>query len=197
VAKKNNNLIPIFLLGLVCFLLQSPFFSSPAYSTEAVDPPPQKSLDYTEDPSVQERKQAVQEALQGVESLTWVMIKMLFILLMVCLFAFFLLRWLLPRLGSPLLGKGSMIQVIHRYTLEPKKSLYIIRVDESFHLIGASDQSINYLTALPEESMEKMLKEIESNSLARNRNKSFLDFLNLHHKKPLKKSFSQKTGEGE
>lgn len=100
-----------------------------------------------------------EESAPGMTDYSWVLIKMLFVLGFVCALAFLLLRFLLPRYGQ--FGKGSslLVSVIGRYPLEPRKTLYVIRVSGNYHLIGASEQGISYLVPVPKEEVTAWMEE--------------------------------------
>ena len=94
---------------------------------------------------------------KDIES-TFFYLKLIFVLFLVCLTAFFLLPKILPRLAGfvPVIGKG--IQILGRYPLEQRKSLYVIQVGSEYHLLGVSEQNVNHLLKIPEDSVKSLLE---------------------------------------
>jgi flagellar biosynthetic protein FliO len=97
---------------------------------------------------------AGQGAGQGyVEIIWWDYAKILLALGVMVAAAWAFLRYVAPRIPS--LGVGGAagpIRVLARYPLEPRKTLYVVRVGEETLLIGAADNSIAMLKALPPET---------------------------------------------
>ena len=79
---------------------------------------------------------------------TWLLVKMLASLVVVCALAFFLLKKLLPRISGTRRGADALVHILERYPLEPRKSLYVIQIGDDYHLIGASEQNVSYLCPL-------------------------------------------------
>lgn len=68
--------------------------------------------------------------------------------------AYVTLRFWLPRLaGVPRPGAGP-IQVVARYAIEPRKSLYIVKTAGEYLLIGVTEQGINLLKSLDAAAVE-------------------------------------------
>jgi flagellar biosynthetic protein FliO len=86
-----------------------------------------------------------------VEIIWWDYLKILLALGVLVAGAWAFLRYVAPRL--PALGGGStdVIRVLARYPLEPRKTLYIVRVGEEILLLGSSENSVTMLRALPPE----------------------------------------------
>jgi flagellar protein FliO/FliZ len=66
----------------------------------------------------------------------------------VLLLAYVLLRIGLPRLFGMRTSSGGPIQVVARYPLEPKKTLYLLRIGTQVFLIGTSESQVQFLTSL-------------------------------------------------
>jgi flagellar biosynthetic protein FliO len=98
--------------------------------------------------SPEEIKRSHEESEAEVKSLTQIFIRMLLALLFVVLIAFFVLRALLPKWSGFQPRGNPYIKIVSRFPLEPRKSLFILEIKDTFHLIGVSDHNINYLTAL-------------------------------------------------
>jgi flagellar biosynthetic protein FliO len=86
-----------------------------------------------------------------VEIIWWDYLKILLALGVLVAGAWAFLRYVAPRL--PTLGGGStdVIRVLARYPLEPRKTLYIVRVGEEILLLGSSENSVTMLRTLPPE----------------------------------------------
>jgi len=97
----------------------------------------------------------------GTISLIWSTIKMLIVLGLVCLVAILSLRFFLPKLGGFRTQEGDFIQILKRIPFEPRKSLYLVRVGEKYHLLGVSDQNINYLIAISKEEIGDLLSNLK------------------------------------
>lgn len=80
---------------------------------------------------------------------TWLLIKMCIILLGVALFGWILIKLVVPRLHRmPILGRGRMFSVQGRFDLEPKRTLWIVKVEDRRFLIGATDHSLAQIAEL-------------------------------------------------
>jgi len=78
--------------------------------------------------------------------------KMLGALGAVTVFAILVLKFLVPRLSfAKRYHEEKMFNVISRYQLEPKKSLYLVKVSEKYLVLGVSDSAIQTLTTLTKE----------------------------------------------
>lgn len=94
---------------------------------------------------------------------TWLFVKMLLVLVIVCVCAIIFLKYVLPRLGITRGGhRGRYFKVHGRYQLEPRKSLYVVEVGGRYLVIGSADHGINLITELsPEEAMGDRGKKAE------------------------------------
>ncbi len=64
----------------------------------------------------------------------------------------------LPRIfGMRTPGTGP-IKVVARYTLEPRKTLYLVQAGSQVFLLGTSDNQIQHLTALTDENAAEILQ---------------------------------------
>jgi len=111
----------------------------------------------------------------GTGAFLWATLKMLVVLVIVCAFAVLVLRWFLPRLSGFKSGPGDIIQVIRRFPLEQRKTLYIVRVGKEHHLLGVSDQNINYLTSISEDQLGDIESDVQS--MPKKQRTSFLELL--------------------
>jgi len=63
----------------------------------------------------------------------------------------------LPRIfGMRTPGTGP-IKVVARYTLEPRKTLYLVQAGSQVFLLGTSDNQVQHLTALTDENATEIL----------------------------------------
>jgi flagellar biogenesis protein FliO len=72
--------------------------------------------------------------------------------------AYVSLRFGLPRLFGMQTSSRGPIQVLSRYALEPKSTLYLVKTGSQVFLIGTSDRQIQYLTAIEPENATEMLE---------------------------------------
>lgn len=97
----------------------------------------------------------------------------------VLVLAYVTLRVGLPRMfGMRASGRGP-IQVVARYPLEPKKTLYLVKAGTQVLLIGTSENQVQFLTALAPENAAEMLESANVEELPR---KDFRQFLTRFQK---------------
>ena len=79
--------------------------------------------------------------------------------------AFLLAAKFLPRLFSrgSFTPRGRMIQVIERHALEPRKTVYLIKVADQYFLIGSTPEGLTTLSGatLDQDSLRQRLAEME------------------------------------
>jgi len=92
---------------------------------------------------------------EGAVDFTWLFVKMVGLLVVVCVLAIIFLKYVLPRLGVTRGGqRGRFFKVHGRYQLEARKSLYVVEVGGRYLVIGCADHGIKLITELsPEEAM--------------------------------------------
>jgi flagellar biogenesis protein FliO len=78
--------------------------------------------------------------------------------------AFVVLRLLLPRIFGVSSANSGPFEVLARYSLEPRKNLYIIKVGKEMFLIGSSESNIHFLTVLNAAEIGPQLESIRSKS---------------------------------
>ena len=89
---------------------------------------------------------------------TWLFIKMMLALIIVCVLAVVILKYAVPRVGFfKKYANSQYIEVIARSSLDQKKFLYIVKVGSKYALVGASDHNVNLV-------MELSREDVESNS---------------------------------
>ncbi len=91
-------------------------------------------------------------------SLAMMVLKMCLTLGAVCILAFLVLRYGLPRLTG-LQQQGGLVRVVTRFPLEPQKSLYIVEVAGKSLLLGVTSDRIDLLTQLDNEQIEQIQEE--------------------------------------
>lgn len=91
-------------------------------------------------------------------TLTMMVLKMCLTLGAVCILAFLVLRYGLPKLTG-LQPQGGLVRVVTRFPLEPQKSLYIVEVAGKSLLLGVTSDRIDLLTQLDGEQIEQLLEQ--------------------------------------
>jgi len=83
---------------------------------------------------------------------TWLFVKMLMLLGIVSIIAILVLKFAVPHLGvMKRFQKGKYFQIMGRHVLEPRKSLYLVKMAKRYMVIGVADHGINLITELTEE----------------------------------------------
>jgi len=87
---------------------------------------------------------------------TWTFLQMLFVLLVVCAGAVFILKFLLPRfMGNQHSNKGGHFELISRYALDLRRALYLVRIGKRFFVLGGAEQGLHLLTEISKDEIEK------------------------------------------
>jgi len=84
-------------------------------------------------------------------------IKLLIVLALILGGAVFGVHVLLPRIGKMHRFASGPIQVAARLPLEPRRSLYVVKIGEEYFLVGTSEAGMQCLTPLKPESVEAAL----------------------------------------
>lgn len=79
----------------------------------------------------------------------------------VLVLAYVMLRVGLPRVFGMRAAQGGPIQVVARYPLEPKKTLYLVKTGTQVFLIGTSESQVQFLTAVPPDSSFEKVQTVE------------------------------------
>ena len=75
-------------------------------------------------------------------------------LLIVCAGAVVVLRFILPRMmGNKRWNKEGHFELISRFGLDIRKSLYLVRVGKKFFLLGGAEQGLHLLSEVSEEDL--------------------------------------------
>ena len=81
------------------------------------------------------------------------------------LFGVLILAYLTLRIGLPWFfqtrnpGNGP-IEVLARYSLEPRKGLYLVKAGSQVFLIGTGENQVAYLTAVNEENAAEIMRSV-------------------------------------
>jgi flagellar biogenesis protein FliO len=86
---------------------------------------------------------------------TWLFLKVVLAMVLVCGAAFAVIKYLLPRAHYIRSAKGSNIEILERMALEPKKNLYILRVAKKMVLIGTTETSLNRIVEWDEKEFSR------------------------------------------
>lgn len=98
-------------------------------------------------------------AFEGPIDFTWMFIKVIIVLAFVCLIAFAVIKYVLPRASFVKRGQGSEIELVERFALEPRKSLYILKVGSRFLLLGTSENTISPLMELDRKDLSSDISQ--------------------------------------
>jgi flagellar biogenesis protein FliO len=89
-------------------------------------------------------------------------LKVIAVLAGVAVFAFFVLRFWLPKLTGIRGTPSGPMNIVSRLTLEPRKTLYIVRAASDYVLLAASDAGVQLLTSLDPGTIEAALRELSA-----------------------------------
>lgn len=92
-------------------------------------------------------------ALESSVDFTWMFIKVILILAFVCVIAFAVIKYVIPKASYLKRGEDSQIELIERFALEPRKSLYILKIGSRFLLLGSSENSLSPLLELSKKDL--------------------------------------------
>ncbi len=100
--------------------------------------------------------------LDDFPSFGWVFVKMMVVLCGIIAGLLILAKWLLPRLGARgAIAASSVIEVVDVARIEPRRTVYLIRVGGQFRLVGSSENGLHNLAdgALNQEAIASALEE--------------------------------------
>lgn len=93
---------------------------------------------------------------EGAVDFTWLFVKMISALIVVCVLAIILLKYAVPRVGFfRKFSGGRYIEVLARQSLDQRKHLYVVKVGGRYSLIGASEHGVNLVMELRPEDVEQ------------------------------------------
>lgn len=82
-------------------------------------------------------------------------------LALVCGLAYFLFRWVAPRLQQATGGAGRMIRVVDRVSLDARKSLVVVEVAGRWLLVSSSEAGVHLISELDAATAQEAADEIE------------------------------------
>jgi flagellar protein FliO/FliZ len=97
--------------------------------------------------------------LEPMGGFGWMLLKSTLILIGVCLLAYLLIRFVLRRFQPGASGwsarPGSRLQLVERLSLEPRRTVQVVRAGSKVLLLGVADGQISLLTELDPRDWEK------------------------------------------
>lgn len=114
------------------------------------------------------------ETAGSVSSQIIVYLEVLLALGGVLVLAYVVLRVVLPRMFGMTALRNGPIQVVARYPLEPKKTLYLVKMGAQVILIASSESQVQYLTTVPQEDVAEVLAAVQASEPQR---KAFRQFM--------------------
>lgn len=90
-------------------------------------------------------------------------LKMCLTLGAVCILAFFILRYGLPKLTG-LQPNSELIRLVTRFPLDQQKALYIVEVAGKTLLLGVTNERIELLAQLEKEEIQQVLQKTPPNT---------------------------------
>ena len=91
---------------------------------------------------------------------SWLFIKVILAMIVVCAGAYFGIKYLLPRASFIKRSQNSRIEILERFSLEPKKNLYLLKVSTKVILIGTTETTISSLLEWGAKEFESETKNI-------------------------------------
>ena len=86
---------------------------------------------------------------------TWLFLQMLLALAVVCIGAILVLRYFLPKMAwTKKWQKNGNFELIARFGLDFRRTLYLVRVGKKYLVLGGADQGIHLLTELSSGEIE-------------------------------------------
>ena len=92
---------------------------------------------------------------EGAVDFTWLFIKMISALIVVCILAVVILKYAVPRIGFfKKFSGGRYIEVIAKQSLDQRQHLYVVKVGKKYALVGSSDHGVNLVMELSANDVE-------------------------------------------
>lgn len=83
---------------------------------------------------------------------TWLFLQMLLALVVVCVAAVLILRYLLPKLSwAKKWQKGNQMELLARYGLDPNCAIYLVRIGKRYFALGGGEQGLHLITEVSAE----------------------------------------------
>jgi len=119
------------------------------------------------------------DQLTSIHSQVWQYAEVLLALGGVLVLAYVVLKVGLPRMFGLRIASGGPIQVLARYPLEPRKTLYLVKAGTQVFLMATSENQVTYLTAIAAENAAEMVELVRKEEP---RAKEFRHFFNRFEK---------------
>ncbi|MBI2083110.1 MAG: flagellar biosynthetic protein FliO [Deltaproteobacteria bacterium] len=96
--------------------------------------------------------------MEGTPDFAWLFIKMIAGLILVLALAIVLIRYVLPRTGARWgrRPKDGWVRIVDRFALEPRKSLYLVKIAERYLVLGTGEGSLSLIQELTAEEGGKI-----------------------------------------
>lgn len=88
--------------------------------------------------------------------------KMMLILIGICIIALATVKWLVPKFRGLAAPDSNIIQLFARYPLEPRKTLYLVKVGKTMVLLATSGETIHFMATLDPGDFEEVATPIHS-----------------------------------
>ena len=83
--------------------------------------------------------------------------KTLLVLSGICLLALFAVKVGLPKLRRMAVPTSSYLQIVERYPLEPRKTLYLVKASGKLLLLASSTEAVHFITTLDPNDNEQVV----------------------------------------
>lgn len=100
------------------------------------------------------------EELTSLSSSALDYVKLIFVLSAILILAYVTVRHVIPRFLGMNNSPGGPIQVLARFPLEPKKTLYAVKAGADVFLIGSSESGMQFLKDLNPADFQSMVRQI-------------------------------------
>lgn len=91
----------------------------------------------------------------GAVDFSFLFLKMMAALIVVCVLALVILKYVVPRMGYfRKFTAGRTISIVARQSLDHKNHLYIVRVGAKYALVGSSERGLKLIMELKKEDVE-------------------------------------------
>jgi flagellar biosynthetic protein FliO len=97
----------------------------------------------------------------GGASFLLMLVETLLALALVCGLAYFIFRWVVPRLQQVVGPGGGMIRVVERVGLDARKSLVVVEVAGKWLLVATSEAGVQLISELDAATAEEAAAEAE------------------------------------
>ena len=101
--------------------------------------------------------ETVQATPSSAIDFTWLFVKMLLVLAIICAGAVVVLKFIAPRTRfMRRLTRGGFAKVLQRQALEHGKQLYLVEMGKRYFVNGTSDHGINPIAELSQDDLRKL-----------------------------------------